>query len=155
MSARLELTTRSAAQTKKVGRVLGKFLRSGDVVALRGELGAGKTTLVKGIAKGLGVPDERAVASPTFVLMHEYAGRESVHHLDWYRLSAVRGADAELAEECFAEGVTLIEWPERGRALLPRDAWQVRILHRGPSTRRLSFSFPGGADPRLLEALKR
>ena len=150
----MDILTNSAAQTKKIGQALGHFLRSGDVVALEGPLGVGKTTLVKGIAKGLGFAKERSVASPTFVLMHEYQGRESVHHLDWYRLVRVAGVDAEMAEECFTSGVTLIEWPERGKTLLPPGAWRVTIEHRGPSSRRLSILFPSEPDPVLIKALK-
>ena len=138
--------SQSAAQTIKIGRTLGRSLKAGDVVALQGKLGAGKTTLVKGIAKGLGLSSAKLVSSPTYALIHEYQGRKKIYHLDWYRLNRVKGADAEFARECFgSDGVTLVEWPERGIRLLPKGAVRVRILHQGPSARRIQITFPEGS----------
>ena len=152
---KLVLTSHSAAETKKIGRALAKFLKAGDVVALEGNLGSGKTTLVKGIARGLGVASERTVSSPTFVLIHEYHGREKIFHLDWYRLKSLPDIDADLAGECFnAGGVTLVEWPERGEKILPARRWRVRLSHRGPKSRRLMVSPPRGTDPSVLRALR-
>ena len=143
MKKTLEVITRSAAETKKVGKVLGRNLGAGDVVALQGDLGSGKTTLVKGIAMGLGVRSEKLVSSPTYILIHEYRGRKKIYHLDWYRLRSVKGLDAEFAEECFAsDGVTLVEWPERGGTILPKRSLRVRLSHRGDTTRCLRITFP-------------
>ena len=151
----LQLISHSAAETKKIGRILAKFLKAGDVVALEGGLGAGKTTLVKGIAKGLGVASERAVSSPTFVLVHEYHGREKIFHLDWYRLKSLADTDADLAGECFAlPAVTLVEWPERGEDILPMRRWRIRMSHRGPMSRRLVVSPPRDVDPAVLRDLR-
>jgi tRNA threonylcarbamoyladenosine biosynthesis protein TsaE len=126
----------SAAQTRRLGARIGRTLRAGDVVALSGGLGAGKTTLIQGIVKGLGCADD--VSSPTFTLIHEYSGKEKIYHLDWYRLKKVTGTDRHLAEECLAEAaVTLIEWPERAAGLVPRGAVRVRIEHAGGSGRRI------------------
>ena len=156
MSARISLISNSAAKTKQIGKALGKYFLPGTVVTLQGALGAGKTTLVKGIAKGLGVASEKAVSSPTFVLIHEYAGREKIYHLDWYRLPRVEGADEAMAEECFAsQAVTLVEWPERGRSLIPLKSVRIRLTHRGPASRLISVSFPRPPVPALLKALKR
>ena len=139
----MTFVSRSVAQTKKIGADLAKKLKKSDVVALRGELGAGKTTLVKGIAKGLGVRSEKLVSSPTYVLIHEYKGRDKVYHLDWYRLKAVQDSDAEFARECFdSDGVTLVEWPERGKKLLPKRAVRILISHEGPTARRIEMVFP-------------
>jgi tRNA threonylcarbamoyladenosine biosynthesis protein TsaE len=130
-----KFVTKSASGTKKIARALGRRLSPGDVVALRGALGAGKTTFAKGLVRALGVP-ERRVSSPTFVVIHEYQGRWPVYHLDWYRLARVGGADRELARECFeADAVTLVEWPERGADLLPRERIEVRLRHAGGSSR--------------------
>ncbi len=125
----------SEAETRKIGRLIASNLSAGDVVALYGDLGAGKTTLVKGIAEGLGVqPDE--VSSPTYVVIHEYEGRMKVYHLDWYRLERIEKADAAMAEECFdSEGVTLVEWPERSEKLLPPGSVRVRLSHAGEGKR--------------------
>ena len=153
---KLILHTNSAVETKKIGRILGKLLSAGNVLTLKGELGAGKTTLVKGIAGGLGVKHENAVCSPTFVLIHEYQGREKIYHLDWYRLTRVEGPDAEMAEECFnSSAVTLVEWPERGKKLLPASAWHAVLSHRGPKKRRLVLSIPKAIGSYLLQRLKK
>jgi tRNA threonylcarbamoyladenosine biosynthesis protein TsaE len=146
----------SPERTKRIGNILGRSFLPGTVVALQGELGAGKTTMAKGIAKGLGVASERTVSSPTFVLIHEYSGRKKVYHLDWYRLPRVEGADEAMAEECFASGgVTLVEWPERGRALLPSGTVFIRLSHRGPKSRMISLLFPSAPSPELLRTLKK
>ncbi len=142
--------SRSAAETKKVARELAKKLSRGDVVTLSGELGAGKTTFAKGLVKGLGARSERDVSSPTFVLIHEYRARLPVYHLDWYRLERVVGTDRELAEECFdANGVTLIEWPERGKTVLPRERLEVKLSHRGGSRRKVEIRPVGKKYERL------
>jgi tRNA threonylcarbamoyladenosine biosynthesis protein TsaE len=142
-----KVLTTSAAETKALGKKIGKFLAAGDVVALSGELGAGKTTFAKGLALGLGVRDEDEVASPTFTLIHEYAGREKIFHIDWYRLAKVEGPDRSFAEECFAaNAVTIIEWPERGRVLLPSKYLSVQMEHRGGHKRLVRFYF---RDPRM------
>ena len=125
-----KMRSRSASETKKIAHKLGRLLRAGDVVALNGELGAGKTTFVKGVAKALGVRSESEVSSPTFVIIHEYAACLPVYHLDWYRLKNVAGADRELAEECFdGRAVALIEWPERGKDVLPKQRIEVYLSH--------------------------
>ena len=153
---KITLISNSAAQTKRIGKILGKFLLPGSVVALQGELGSGKTTLVKGIAKGLGVASEKMVSSPTFVLIHEYEGREKIYHLDWYRLRAVEGTDESLAEECFnSQAVTLVEWPERGKTLIPRKALAIQLSHCGLRSRNILVSFPASPAPELLKELKR
>lgn len=118
----------SPSETKNFGKKLGQSLKPGAVVALVGELGAGKTTLVKGIAEGLGVRDKKEVASPTFVLVHEYQGRCKVYHLDWYRLESIGDADRELFEECFRpDAITLVEWADRGKDILPKDHVRIEL----------------------------
>lgn len=150
------LRTDSPQKTKRIGKILGKYFSSGAVVALQGELGAGKTTLVKGIAKGLGVASEKTVSSPTFVLIHEYVGCKKIYHLDWYRLPRVEGADESMAEECFAsQGVTLVEWPERGRSLLPSRTVRIQLSHKGPRSRLITLTFPQSPAPAFLKALKK
>ena len=130
------MRSRSAAETRKMARALGRRLVAGDVVTLSGPLGAGKTTFAKGLAKALGVRSEDEVSSPTFVIIHEYRARVPIYHLDWYRIGCVGGTDRELAEECFgARAVTFVEWPEHGRRLLPKERIEVRLRHGGGSTR--------------------
>ncbi|HXV19226.1 MAG TPA: tRNA (adenosine(37)-N6)-threonylcarbamoyltransferase complex ATPase subunit type 1 TsaE [Candidatus Omnitrophota bacterium] len=151
----LKLRTRSADETKRIGSRIGKILKAGDVVTLEGGLGAGKTTMVKGLARGLGVKSDKKVLSPTFVLVHEYPGREKVFHIDWYRLKEVSGADAHLAEECFgSQGVTLVEWPERGRDLLPKEALKIRVAHQGGDKRLIQISAKSGRGLEILGKIK-
>lgn len=150
----IKLLTRSEAETRKLGRKIGKLLNAGDVVAFSGELGAGKTTLIKGIAKGLGIEDESEVLSPSFVLIHEYEGREKVYHIDWYRLKSVEGPDEQLARECFdSKAVTLVEWAERGRWLLPADRLEIDLQHKGPNSRLVKVAARGRRHSNLLKLL--
>ena len=137
----IRIKTNSAAETRRVGEKIGKLLKAGDVVALEGPLGAGKTTLAKGIAKGLGVKDDREVVSPTFVLIHEYEARERIYHMDWYRLSKVEGQDRLLAEECFnSRGITLVEWADRGKNILPKGRIQIALKYKGLEKRVIEIS---------------
>lgn len=128
--------TRGAAGTVALGRRLARRLGVGDCVALSGPLGAGKTVLVRGLAAGLGLADERLVSSPTFVLVQEYPGRVPIYHVDLYRLSSPAAELADLApEEMRADGVVLIEWADRAAGALPRPRWDVEIAVTGRTTR--------------------
>ncbi len=112
------IKTESADATARLGLELGRRLRPGDVVALFGDLGAGKTTLVKGIAKGMGVTSEPR--SPTFTLIHEHPGEPPLYHIDLYRLAGEQEAEALGVEEyLYGGGVTAVEWADRMADLLP------------------------------------
>ena len=134
--ALLPAQTESADETLALGRRLATLLEPGDVVALRGDLGAGKTHLAKGIAAGLGL-DPDAVTSPTFTIVQEHGGG-ALLHLDLYRIES----DDELArlgldEMLDGDAVALVEWPERGGAWLPpRTVW-LRLTHLGGDRRRV------------------
>jgi len=146
MAASETFETRSARGTVGFGRRFAERLGVGDCVALVGELGAGKTVLVRGIAAGLGLDDERLVSSPTFVLVREYPARVPIYHVDLYRLgppaAGETGADAsaELAglgiEEMLVDGVVLIEWADRARDALPSPHWRIEITPTAPRARR-------------------
>ena len=141
MNKKTQFKTSSPALTQALGEKIGALLKAGDVVALEGELGAGKTTLVKGIARGLGVKDKSTVVSPTYVLVNEYEGREKVYHIDWYRLDAVKGLDRQMARECFdSDAVSLVEWAGRGRTLLPSERINISLRHAGPLRRIITVS---------------
>jgi tRNA threonylcarbamoyladenosine biosynthesis protein TsaE len=136
------LVTRSPAQTEAAGEDLGRRLGPGSVVALTGELGAGKTRFVQGLARGLGVPTR--ATSPTFVLVNEYRGRLPVHHVDLYRIDSVREAEDLGLEELFAsDGVTVVEWADRAEPLLPADAVRVHVDGVGDEPRRITIERPG------------
>lgn len=134
------IETRSVAGTLKFGRELAARLGRGDCMALAGQLGAGKTVLVRGVAEGMGVADTRVVCSPTYVLVHEYQAEPRIYHLDLYRMAQ---PDAELAdlglEEMLADGVVLIEWADRASAALPRPRWSVDIEITGDRLRRFTL----------------
>lgn len=119
-----------------MGRRLGLAARPGDVLALEGDLGTGKTELVKGIAEALGVT--AIVHSPTFVLHHRYAGRIPLEHFDLYRLEGVAWVDSGLDEPA-PDAVTVIEWPERATVLEDWATARVRLQTRGKTVRRLTF----------------
>ncbi len=152
----ITFVSNSPSETKKIGGGIGRLLRENDVVALEGDLGSGKTTLVKGIAKGLGVSSEREVASPSFILIHEYQARKKIYHIDWYRLKSVQGMDALLAEECFrSQGVALVEWADRGKTILPSERILIRLKHRGPVTRAITVSAKGQKYEPFLRSVKK
>jgi len=118
-----------------LGRKFAATLREGEVVALEGDLGAGKTSFTKGVVAGLG--SVTAVTSPTFTLVHEYAGgARPIFHFDFYRLNDVAEARAlALDDYFFSDGVSIVEWADRFRELIPREAKWVRIASTGPEQR--------------------
>lgn len=129
--------TRSAAETEELARELASTLRGGDVVLLFGELGAGKTAFVRGLARGLGA-DAEDVASPTFVLLTRYAGRLTLHHADLYRLGPGGEEELGLEELPGRDGVLAVEWAER-IARPPWPGWvEVRLEHAGGDRRRIA-----------------
>ena len=137
----VRVETESAAATLELGRSVGRLLRPGEVVGLFGELGSGKTTLIKGCALGLGVADARIVTSPTFTLMNIYHGRCPVYHFDLYRIhSPDEFAEIGHADFFGGEGVCLIEWAERAGPLLPADALRVLCTTLGPERRRIEIA---------------
>ncbi len=114
----MTIKTNTPLETEELGRRIGEKLRKGDVVSLRGSLGAGKTVIAKGIARALGI--EEAIVSPTFTLVQEYDGREKLYHLDIYRLSGEDEFESMGGEEfLYPDGITLIEWSEKIDSMLP------------------------------------
>ena len=149
-----EFISRSPDQTRRIGMRLGELLLPSDIVCLTGDLGAGKTTLVQGIARGWGTSD--VVTSPTFVLVNNYRRPDGVqmNHLDAYRLaSALEAEDLDL-ERMLAEGPLLVEWAERIKAALPEECLSVSMAWVSDEHRRLIFSFKGDRYRRLLDQLK-
>ncbi|MDQ7041731.1 MAG: tRNA (adenosine(37)-N6)-threonylcarbamoyltransferase complex ATPase subunit type 1 TsaE [Rhodothermus sp.] len=136
----LPCETDSPEATLTLGRRLAKHLGPGDVVALYGDLGTGKTQLVKGIAAGLGIP-ETAVSSPTFTLVHEYrGGRLPLYHFDAYRLRTLEEFyDLGYEEYFYGDGVSVVEWADRIEPLLPPHTLRVRLEHLGGDRRRISY----------------
>ncbi len=152
---RLELRSASEGDTRTIARALGAVLSPGDVVALTGDLGAGKTVFCKGLGEALGVPPDRIV-SPSFTIVTEHAGRMPFRHVDVYRLSSVREAEEIGLEEVLrGDGVCVVEWAEKIGILLPNDRIQVTFLfsEEGGDRRRLLVS--AGDSPRFHEFLLR
>ena len=146
----MEVTLADPDATERLGAALGSLLFPGSVVALDGELGAGKTHLVRGICAGLGVANLAVVNSPTFVLIQEYCGRLPVFHFDAYRLTSPREFAELGVEEYFsAAGVCCIEWASRVAEFLPADRLSVRLEHAG-SGRVARLSAPAGRHAGLL-----
>ena len=130
----------SAEETLRIGESLAKKLKRGDCVAMTGDLGAGKTVLTKGIAKGLGVKNAQYVNSPTFVIIKQYKGKIPLYHFDLYRLDHPGALDSENFEEYFyGQGVTVVEWAERVSGLLPKRRWEVTLKVAGENKRRISI----------------
>ena len=133
----IEIETLSAEGTMELGRSLASFLQPKDVVALFGDLGSGKTTLIKGIVAGLGATEN--VSSPTFTIQHQYRGATvMIYHFDFYRIDTPQGLRSIGCEEFFdGDGICLVEWPERANDLLPPQRWEIHLKQpSGVSTHR-------------------
>jgi tRNA threonylcarbamoyladenosine biosynthesis protein TsaE len=129
--------TSDSRQTEALGAELAAALRTGDIVLVRGELGAGKTTLVRGAARALGVTDP--VTSPTFAIGHRYQGAQvTVSHLDLYRLGGLHEEEPELLEDYLGPGrIAFVEWPEETSAELRDARMVVTLTHQGADSRRI------------------
>jgi tRNA threonylcarbamoyladenosine biosynthesis protein TsaE len=145
-----QITTTSSDETRALGASLGAVARAGDLVCLWGELGAGKTQLAKGFGRGLGI--EATINSPTFILMAEYPGRVRLFHVDLYRLdNAAQAIAGGLLDERQAEGVTVIEWPERLADALPADRLDVLFAGSGDEPRLITLRATGSHHAHYLE----
>jgi tRNA threonylcarbamoyladenosine biosynthesis protein TsaE len=134
--------SRSPVETEALGRRLAERLRPGDVVLVQGEVGTGKTTLIRGACRALGV--EGPVASPTFTIGRRYSGRIPVAHLDLYRLEGLEDEEPGLLEDYLTrDAVAFIEWPAVAEPELERVALRVRLAHDGGDTRTVEIE-PGG-----------
>jgi tRNA threonylcarbamoyladenosine biosynthesis protein TsaE len=141
----LAVEAESEAETEWLGQALAEVAAPGVVIGLIGPLGAGKTRLTRALAEALGV-DPGAIASPTFVLIHEYEGRLPVYHFDAYRLKNADDFEALGAADYWeAGGICLVEWADRVIDRLPEDAWLIRVEPTGPTSRRFVVEIPPSA----------
>jgi tRNA threonylcarbamoyladenosine biosynthesis protein TsaE len=136
--------TKSAEETIARGRELGASLTAPLLILLQGELGAGKTTLTKGIASGFGAAAEEEITSPTFTLIHRYSGAKvPVYHIDLYRIEGARDLDTLGLDDVFAEdAIVIIEWPDR---MPPRHDWpilRIALSHSGEDARHIELESP-------------
>ncbi|MDK7355358.1 tRNA (adenosine(37)-N6)-threonylcarbamoyltransferase complex ATPase subunit type 1 TsaE [Peptoniphilus harei] len=138
-------------ETERFGIFLGENLNPGDVVCLNGDLGAGKTTLTKSIAKGLGIDDY--VTSPTFTIVNEYYGKTDLYHIDTYRLDDKIDVDYLGFDEYFySDGVTIVEWAEKIRDALPEEYMEINIKSHD-NKRDLDINYIGNRFDKLKEKL--
>jgi tRNA threonylcarbamoyladenosine biosynthesis protein TsaE len=133
----VEVSSGSAAETEALAGRLAERLEPGDVVTVSGELGAGKTTFVRGACRSLGVV--QPVTSPTFTIGHRYRGRVDVSHLDLYRFSGFSPAEWGDLEPYFDDAIVFVEWPEAGEGWLPAPAARVTLRHSGDDRRTVTI----------------
>lgn len=150
----VEITSSSVQQTIALGEALAPCLHAGDWVTLDGELGAGKTHLIRGIAQGMGA-DGHAVASPTFVLMHEYEpadqSRPLLIHIDAYRLDRPRDLLNLGFEDVADESVILVEWASKVTDVLPDDRLQITLRHLTDTSRQITLTGLGAMQQRMID----
>lgn len=133
-------TCSSEKETMELARKVGEETEVGDIICLKGELGAGKTHFVKGFVTAFGISPE-SVSSPTFSIIQEYSGDLPVYHFDFYRLENVREALEIGSEEYFyGDGVSIIEWPERVEAILPGKVKEIHIASINNTTRKITIT---------------
>ena len=150
----IDLISHSSLHTERLGERLAAHAQPGDVIALWGELGTGKTVLARGVAIGLGI-DEDTVTSPTFIILHEhFGGRLPLYHLDLYRLSQSQLGSTGWEDALDSGGVTVIEWPDRAAAQLPEDRVDVLLEHIADTKRRIVLSGTGPRAARLVEEVR-
>lgn len=136
-----EYITASAGETEDLGMKIGKEAVNGDVIALNGELGSGKTALTRGIARGLGITED--ITSPTFSLMEIHEGEKTLYHFDLYRIED----DREFDNLCFEEywentGISVIEWAERAENRIPGNSIRINIEYLNETDRRITVEYP-------------
>jgi len=152
-TARTTLRIASASAMQRQASQVGRMLQIGDVIALTGPLGAGKTTFVQGLAEGLGVPAERHVASPTFALVNEHPGRIDFVHVDFYRIRSPAELPELGLEEAYDRAATAIEWAERFPDWLPADTLHLVLEVEDSGTRVLHAQSSGPRSQALLDVL--
>ena len=150
-----DLISKRPEDTLDIGRIIGETLTGGVVIALTGKLGAGKTCLTQGIAKGLGISEGYYVTSPTFTLINEYPGRIPLYHMDVYRLFGSRDLEDMGYEEYFSgDGVVVIEWAEKVDDVIPGEALLINLEHINCNKRRIKISCKSGISS-IIEMLKK
>ena len=150
----LDFISHSEAQTRRLGGRLGMLLKGGEIIALEGTLGSGKTCWVQGMGMGLELPDP--VTSPTFTMVNESHGRLPLYHIDMYRINQVSEAlDLGLEDYLYGEGVCVIEWADRVVEVLPPDRMWISFFHLDDTRRRISMRSAGERHRQLLKEFQR
>jgi tRNA threonylcarbamoyladenosine biosynthesis protein TsaE len=149
-----QLVSSSQQDTHRLGQAIGRALRGGEIIALYGPLGAGKTALVRGIAQGLGA-ESTTVSSPTFVMIHEYQGRLPLAHVDLYRVRSLRDLESTGLVDYFSgPTVAAIEWADKGALVLPSDRLEIELSHRAARSRVIRLRATGPISAGLFTHAK-
>lgn len=149
-----EFLTNSPEETEELGRQLGSLLGPGAFLALRGDLGGGKTCFTRGVVQAVAPESARLVASPTFAIMNHYPGRLPVYHFDFYRMASEDDiTDLGFTDYLYGAGVCIVEWSERLESLLPADFLLVTFHYEGPDERRIIMEARGAGPDGLLSGL--
>lgn len=150
----IDIISRSPDQTRRIGIRLGGALKSGDVICLQGDLGAGKTTFVQGVAQGWGSLD--SVSSPTFIIVNMYRRGDGsrLFHMDAYRLDSTPEAEELDLDAMLAQGPLLIEWPERMDGLVPDERLWIQLEHVADEERQMKFQARGSRYEELLDVIR-
>ena len=147
--------TSHTSETIRIGKRLGRLLQPGDVVALVGELGTGKTQFIKGLAEGAGVGKATYVSSPSFTLINEYQGRIPLYHIDLYRLESEKEVEGlGLEEYVLGNGITAIEWADKVSSLLPEELLLVKIHYTGEHSRTIEITPKGKRYKKMMEGFE-
>jgi tRNA threonylcarbamoyladenosine biosynthesis protein TsaE len=149
----MQLAARTAAELQAVAERLGRALQAGDVIALIGPLGAGKTTFVQGLARGLGVPPDRHVASPTFALVNEHPGRVPLVHADLYRIADARELEELGLTDAFDRAAVAIEWLDRFPDAAPAERLEIEIAIEADGARAITLRPQGARAAGLLASV--
>jgi tRNA threonylcarbamoyladenosine biosynthesis protein TsaE len=154
--AEFVVITKSDQETIELGYKLGTCLAEGDVVALVGELGSGKTWITKGIARGVGISPNTVITSPTFALVNEYQGRATLFHMDIYRLGSLPELlSAGIEEYLYGGGIAVLEWADRWPEILPEHTVRVQLSILDDHSRRISLSGDHARASTIIEAVKK
>ena len=150
----INFITNSPEDTQEIGAQIGKLLKPGDVVALIGDLGSGKTCLTQGIARGCGVDEKQYVSSPPYIIVNEYVAGYPIYHLDLYRIrSASEIWDLGLEEFLYGSGVCIIEWADRLQDELPKNYLKVELFYVDDNMRTMKISSVGTKYDGLVKEL--
>ena len=148
LTPKVSLISNSEEETRACAQRLAAQLKAGDIVLLQGDLGAGKTTFVKGLGTAFKIIPKK-VNSPTFVLMNHYKGTLPLYHFDLYRLGNPKELDSlDFDEYFYGQGISLIEWPERLGQYKPKQYYLVEFKHKGENQRGICISYPSKPQPK-------
>jgi len=150
------VVSRSPEETREIGVKIGLLCKAGDVIALDGDLGAGKTCLIQGLAEGLGVSKKSYVRSPTFTILNVHNGRVPLYHFDLYRLSNLDELEEiGYREYIYGEGVSVLEWASNVEEAIPGECLRIGIRRVGDAEREIEITATGERYKRLLELLQK